>query len=133
MLSEKELKNVFRNILFHNDILCDNKDFEKHLCVSPTRASYEMSPLSPLLSCDFLVSFFLATRFRWQASISQNTVSHGTNPSILSWETRAGEKLSLSEDCRRRISPYTYYRKKKSKKDLTGGPRDFQRCRSTRQ
>lgn len=54
-------------------------------------------------SRDFLVSFFLVTRFRWQASISQNTVSRGMNPSILSWETRAGEKLSLSEDCHRRI------------------------------
>lgn len=52
----------------------------------------------------FVVSFFLVTKFRWQASISQNTVSRGTKPSILSWETRAGEKLSLSEDCHRRIS-----------------------------
>jgi len=48
----------------------------------------------PLSACtpssrDFVLSFFPATRFRWQASISQNSITWHESVHSLSWETHA--------------------------------------------
>lgn len=92
---KKKLKDVFRDVLFHRDILCDREDIEEHLCVSShgskSRGPFPRFLLHPPVALRFRFSL------RWDSAgklVSVKTVSRGTNPSILSWETRAGGALA---------------------------------------
>ena len=97
MFSIRKSQNVFRDVLFHNDVSYDKKD-EERLCVLSHGGKSRDSSLPRFLFHPLrhsLVSFFLAMGFYWQACISQNSITW--RESVHPVMGNAREILSLRE------------------------------------
>jgi len=119
MFSIRKSQNVFRDVLFHNDVSYDKKD-EERLCVLSHGGKSRDSSLPRFLFHPLrhsLVSFFLAMGFYWQACISQNSITwrESVHPVM---GKRAGDSLAPWSLGRRRISRTTlsFHGKRKWKK-----------------